>query len=541
MAGSGKSKKGSGGKLTDRIVRPGALNKRVVVVPRVVVRVAPGLFPNPIEFYRPGAERLLTGENRKLWDAMAADFRQPVLMPLFGALPPGEIKRLVREAQRRDPEYKDPGFFEYFQIAVPAGKGAARKLADVLRQLPFVRDARASMPVPPPGLLVQKDPETSDYVEDAPLGHGVMNGAWNVADGGGASVSAETTVGEGPGRPPLRFGMVDNAWLQVTHPDLPAVDHCAGAPAMAAVIDPAFVQHGTACLGIVAALQNGSGMVGMAPKLACLPVIGSSYAGSGSIATWKPEDALLAVSARLVEGDVLLVEQQALSDFLDYYVPLEAMAPAFEVIYNAATRGVVVIEPAGNYKNKHRTERDGEAPDRAPWMNLDDPANRVSGVVQEVGERSLVPGGPDYLDSRAIMVSAAYGGAVAHGQGWGHERLSWVNSGSRVDCYSWGESVRSAGATTLGDAPSTNCFSGLTGTSAASAIVAGLALLVQDRAIKLHGRRLKPLFIRERIFRAGGTPVVDVAGGAETGRFLPNLAQLDSLIPSPLDVPDAFF
>jgi len=65
----------------------------------------------------------------------------------------------------------------------------------------------------------------------------------------------------------------------------------------------------------------------------------------------------------------------------------------------------------------------------------------------------------------------------------GHQRWLRSNYGSRVDCYAWGEGVFTTTSDTNGQAPATNLYRDDFGnTSAATAIIAGVALSVQGMA-----------------------------------------------------------
>ncbi|MGO7983942.1 S8 family serine peptidase, partial [Rhizobium johnstonii] len=75
----------------------------------------------------------------------------------------------------------------------------------------------------------------------------------------------------------------------------------------------------------------------------------------------------------------------------------------------------------------------------------------------------------DYRDSGAIMVAA--GSSTVP-----HERLDFSNYGSRIDCFGWGEGIDTTGGSGTGTGDYTTGFSG---TSGASPIVAGAALLLQ--------------------------------------------------------------
>jgi hypothetical protein len=76
-----------------------------------------------------------------------------------------------------------------------------------------------------------------------------------------------------------------------------------------------------------------------------------------------------------------------------------------------------------------------------------------------------------------------------------HARIAGSNFGRRIDCYAWGEQV-----VTTGDGVDSREIDRLTetfsGTSAASAIVAGAAVLLQSIAKADRGQPLSPADLR---------------------------------------------
>ena len=185
---------------------------------------------------------------------------------------------------------------------------------------------------------------------------------------------------------------------------------------------------------------------------------------NGLISDGKPTDRFLH------PGDVLLLEvQRGLR-------PTEIDAADFDATRLASALGVIVVEPAGN-----------------GGFDLDRYVDPDTGVT-------LRRGGSGFSDSGAIVVGAARSSLP-------HDRASFSNFGSRLDCFAWGDSVTSCGYGNLaGNAPTdyyTNTFSG---TSSASPIVAGAAALVQALHVEHAGFPLDPLAMRVVLAdRATGT------------------------------------
>jgi hypothetical protein len=85
-----------------------------------------------------------------------------------------------------------------------------------------------------------------------------------------------------------------------------------------------------------------------------------------------------------------------------------------------------------------------------------------------------------------------------------HTRLGFSNHGNRIDCYAWGENIDT---TTTNDAgtDNTSYTTSFGGTSGASPIVTGAALIVQGLAQAAFTYRFSPRALRQ-ILTTGGTP-----------------------------------
>lgn len=260
------------------------------------------------------------------------------------------------------------------------------------------------------------------------------------------------------------FADIEGAW-NAKHEDLPGNRMRSLGKE---VNDRGWEMHGTAVLGEVVSKDNRIGMMGIAPDVA--RVYTSSISGRSAAS------AIDRAQAELRRGDVLLIELHAIGP-RRRFMPMEYWDDVFDVIKIATGRGVVVIEAAGN---------GAEDLDHEAYKGKLDRTKR---------------------DSGAIMVGA---GAPAM-KGWtDRSRLDFSNYGSRVDVQGWGRMVASADYGDLQGCDATNRKYTKTfgGTSSASPIVAGAALLLES-VIKTDRKCvLTPARVRS-ILAETGSPQTD--------------------------------
>ena len=292
------------------------------------------------------------------------------------------------------------------------------------------------------------------------------------------------------------FVDLEQGW-NFSHEDLPAMAPMPGVPQD---INPASVRHGTGVLGISVGVDNKLGIIGAAPTPAWASVASHFRAADGT--SGHVADALTAVLASgvLSTGDVVLIEWQD-----DQNRPPEADPVVWTAIDLATALGLIVIEPAGN----GNLDLDG-----VPELNRSNPAT--------------------FLDSRAIIVGGSQ--SALDPTGIGHDR--WVlstpgpgsNWGSRVDCYAYAENVVTAGETPNpggllgGTGPNDSYRRDFGGTSAAAAIVAGAALLVQGMHKGMREAPLDPVAMRN-LLSTFGTPQ-GPGTAAENLGVMPNLKRI---------------
>jgi hypothetical protein len=398
--------------------------------PRVIVKMSRAAAPS-------GEAFALAAESMP---EAARDLR---FRPLFGGRA-DRFAALAARAAEADPSQQPAPLDMYYVAEVPPGVDAA-ELAKTLSNAPGVELAYVEgRPAPPPFI----DPTDDDlqpmqgYLDPAPDGIDAEF-AWPRADGSGFP------GGDGAG---VRFIDLEQGWT-LNHEDLAA----AGITLLSG-INNVFVDHGTSVLGEVVAVDNDRGCVGIAPAAPTRVV--SQWRTPNTFST---AEAIMDAVDALSFGDVLLLEAQT---FLDPnagtgpFVPVETEPAIFDVIRLATSLGIVVIEAAANGN-----------------VDLDLYAHPVKGDFLNRASAA-------FSDSGAIMVGAA-------GATHPHVRLGFSNHGSRIDCYGWGERVRTT------TSPSTTAYtSGFSGTSSASPIIAGAAILIQAMAETNLGFRFSPLQLR---------------------------------------------
>jgi hypothetical protein len=239
--------------------------------------------------------------------------------------------------------------------------------------------------------------------------------------------------------------------------------------------------HGTESLGVMVAADNAVGGIGIAP--AASPVRTVSHFNAASGTRGHVADAVLQATLAMAVGDILVLEVEtaraSVTGWPDNH-PIEIKDAEFAAIRLAVSQGFVVIEAAGN-----------------GGFDLD---AYVSPQGSAQGKRVLNRNDPDFRESGAIMVSA--GSAAAP-----HQRPYFANYGSRMDCYAWGEQVTTSGGAWFGEPPDRAYTNDFDGTSSATAILGGAAVVVQAVAQAATGQRLSPLRMQTMLSDPGtGTP-----------------------------------
>ena len=419
--------------------------------------------------YEDGAERHVVRLGIGPWTELADRFKGIRLDRLFTAVPAERLGELVARATDRDRHYRPPNLLTYFVVDSPAGidSGAlARSLGEWAQvEIAYVDPVDAS-PVPSdnPQYGAQtylKPPAVA--APPAPQGAIDAEFAWQQPGGKGTD---QKIVDLERGAKLNHQDLVARAIQKIHGDNDPALDD---------------QSHGASVLGIVAAVDNNQGIIGIAHDIGEIAYSSQVVPTSVSPNGVHRVNAVTAAIAHFTQpgeeafGRVLLLEVHLnpVNDPMPLthidgtkwsYMPMETAPADFEIIRLATALGIVVVEAAGNGHH-----------------DLDVFQQAMSG-----GKFVLSRAHPaDFKESGAIMVG---------GSTWTYPYRPWVDSGegtcfgTRVDCFAWAQNVRTcAVAPFFGD-----IYDDFGGTSSASAIVAGAALLVQGVAEKSPGPRLGP-------------------------------------------------
>ena len=362
----------------------------------------------------------------------------------------------IRGENRSGRELADLNLYLTVFLSETLREGEVLQALTYLNSLPVV-EAAFPLPLPQDASLPRAlQSGTPDFTADQHYRHAAPQGvdadyAWQHPGGRGAGV---------------RIVDIEGGW-NLDHEDLPALFYQDGVNWGG--------NHGTAVLGILAAVDNGFGMTGIVPE---------SDIGVGSVGNSHGPYALAAAidrtAAALDPGDIIVIEQHLhgpntrgpcdCNESQCEFIPVEYWQNYYDTIATATANGVVVVEAAGNGS-----------------VDLDDPGynDRFNRNVR---------------DSGAILVGAADVDTFAI-----KEPACWTNYGSRVDLSGWGDELLTLGYGALhtGSGRDEWYTDDFGGTSGASPVVAGVAAAVQGY-LRAHGRApLDPLSMRALLSQTG--------------------------------------
>ncbi|HTS91489.1 MAG TPA: S8 family serine peptidase [Stellaceae bacterium] len=420
-----------------------------------------------------------------------ADFGTPPSERLIQSVPVKRILELEEAAART----RLPPLFSlatFWRIDMREQIARVPEFLDRLRDVPAVLDAYPDSGASAPAVNPGNNPLFSmqDYLEAAPVGIDAKF-AWLQASGDGSGISLVD---------------LEEAW-NFTHEDLaprnPTLIFGDQAP------DMGNQNHGTAALGVMTAADNTLGGLGVAPGAG--PIRTASHYNATSATPGHVADAVMSATTTLAAGDVLVLEVETgrgnVTGWPDHY-PIEIKDAEFAAIRLAvASSGIVVVAAAGN-----------------GGFNLD---NYVSPQGSAAGQRVLNRSDPNFRDTGAIIVGAGSASSP-------HQPMSFTNYGSRVDCYAWGEQVATSGYGDYNPFSSRNQYytTQFNGTSSATAIIGGAALVVQGVALAATGQRLSPAALQSALSDpTTGTPSNPGNAGIGPMPDLRRLLNKASLVP----------
>jgi hypothetical protein len=394
--------------------------------------------------------------------------------PLITSIKPEDLDRIEKAALGS--EFRPlHSLSDYWRLDIRNATDQLEEIEAALRRLPEIE-------------LLYREKTPSDPVN---AGNDTYAGSENFLDAAPTGVDARwiwtQPNGDGAG---MHFIDLEQGWL-LGHEDLPGPtlifnDNHDGTSGYVG-------NHGAAVLGEVAGVDNTRGIIGVAPNVASVRTV--SWWKATDPGTMHVADALLAAVAAAPRPHVVFIEVQIGAALL----PVETDPANFDAIRVAVASGVIVVEAGGNGNN-----------DLDAWTDA-------------TGKHRLNRASADFKDSGAILVGAA-NAALPHDRAiWGGGQGS--NYGTRVDCYAWGDSIVSAGYADLAGAGNTSYTSVFGGTSGASPIITGSALLLQGMYAASSGTLLSPQQMRVLLLNAAtGT----AQGGGVAGNIgvMPNLRSI---------------
>lgn len=307
--------------------------------------------------------------------------------------------------------------------------------------------------------------------------------------------------------------IIDCEWgWRFTHEDLQS--HTGGV--VVGTPSTEFDNHGTAVLGEYSGDANSFGIVG---------ICSNAHASAASFQKMNTATVIQRAANKLTAGDILLLEihrpgPDASGSGQDGYIAIEWWPDDLAAIRYAVSRGIIVVEAAGNGGRNLDAHIYENRPTGFPlsWRNPFNPANPTSGAVV-VGAGAPPPG--------------------THGRDHGPDRsrLGFSNYGRRIDAQGWGREVTTTGYGDLQGGANRDLWytDQFSGTSSASPIVVGALGCVQG----ILKARKKPLLTSGQaisLLRSTGSPQQDAPSRPRTQR-IGNRPDLRELIPAALGEP----
>lgn len=494
--------------------------------------------------YEDGAESSFPKDLKEFWDPLTEKYPGITLKRVYTTVSPERIQQLVKEAEERDQTYEAPNFLTFFAIDTPSLEDAERIAKDLSGWQGVVEYAYVQ---PLAGLPTLNS--SQQYIDAATSFSSAMNPGVNALNVFGwiDPVNYAWASGEG-----IRFVDIEMGW-DLNHPLL----RTDGSPKIKFNFDPSLTnnfnrsqdtsvtsnqfangQHGTSVLGILAANEITStsdpppNWKGTGERARGYVI--SIYWNASSGLVQNIEDAVMKATEFLDAGDVidviLLELWTEVRGFGSAQWPIECSANVFPPIRLATALGRTVVEAAGNSN-----------------QDFDD-ANNSPFKVDPASDPSKYDPNPNYnQDSKAIIVGSV---AIAtHGSSVKGRKAPSSNYGNRVNCFAWDEYVFTSEIDpSTGNPLTTSNFSG---TSAAAAIIAGAAIVLQGVAKHPHGVPLSGVEVRNilgdltrgthTINATSANPNPDKIGVMpDLQEIITNVLTMSTCIPRPQNTTNAF-
>jgi subtilisin family serine protease len=425
--------------------------------------------------------------------------------PLFGSSDQ-EVASIASKAAEQAPGEDFSALRQYYMVEAPAAE--LENLAAELNQLEEVEGAYVKPGCMPPFYIEEdislKTPEIqAPITQNLTANQGYLNAAPQGID---ARYAWTLPGGRGAG---VRIIDIEGGW-NFQHEDLRV--NVGGILAGTNSTDPVWRNHGTAVLSEMGGDVNTFGVTGICPQanLRAVSIFGPGTANAIRIA-----------ADNLSPGDIMLIElhrggpRYPGGNTQFGFIAIEWWPDDYEALRYATSKGIIVIEAAGNGSQNlddaiYNTPRPGFP---STWRN---PFRRANGV-----------------DSGCILVGAGAPPPGTNGGNWGvdRSRLNFSNYGSCIDAQGWGNGVTAAGYGNIsGSNPSnqnewyTHFFSG---TSSASPIVVGAVACLQGIQRAAKRTLLTPRRVRE-LLRTTGSP--QQAGANPVSQRIGNRPNLRALV-----------
>lgn len=373
----------------------------------------------------------------------------------------------------------------FHKVTCPDNK--LESLAGRLRELSVVQAAYLKPPADVPLVDDRDQPVKRPTFAEPPENFSHLQDYLKPAVSGGIDAHFAWMQDGGRGKG-IRVIDIEGGW-NFLHEDLVEnASSCVGGVALAI---RKWRTHGTAVLGMLAGDHNNLGINGICPDADVRTVSVFNNADGRPSPKWGSAQAIKYAADRVSAGDILLLELHRPGPAVDFqeneqtqdgYIAVEWWPCDLAAILYATTRGIIVVEAAGNGQQNLCDDIYNQNP-KAPhgpfpfwWVN---PFKRKP------------------IDTMAILVGAGVPPHGTHGSRLGPDRsrADFSNFGAVIDTQGWGEEVATCGGNNDlgkdGDPENRHYTRRFRGTSSAAAMIAGAICCLQG-VLKTRKKTLRP-------------------------------------------------